>query len=42
MKLAFKIAVRFLKSSKAQTIFIIIGIAVGVSVQIFIGTRASS
>ena len=38
MKLAFKIAVRFLKSSKAQTIFIIIGIAVGVSVQIFIGT----
>ena len=38
MKLAFKIALRFLKSSKAQTIFIVIGIAVGVSVQIFIGT----
>lgn len=38
MKLAFKIALRFLKSSKAQTILIVIGIAIGVSVQIFIGT----
>ncbi|MBC8060476.1 MAG: ABC transporter permease [Clostridiaceae bacterium] len=38
MKLAFRIALRFLKSSKGQTIFIIMGIAVGVSVQIFIGT----
>lgn len=38
MKLAFKIALRFLKSSRVQTIFIIIGIAVGVSVQIFIGS----
>ena len=38
MKLAFKIALRFLKSSKGQTILIVVGIAIGVSVQIFIGT----
>ncbi|WP_425448366.1 ABC transporter permease [Dethiothermospora halolimnae] len=38
MRLPFKIAFRFLKSNKAQTIFIILGIAVGVSVQIFIGS----
>ncbi len=38
MKLAFKIAVRFLKSSKGQTALIVLGIAVGVSVQIFIGS----
>jgi len=38
MKLAFKIALRFLKSSKGQTILITVGIAIGVSVQIFIGT----
>lgn len=38
MRLAFKIAVRFLKSSKGQTILIALGIAVGVSVQIFIGS----
>lgn len=38
MKLAFKIAVRFLKSNKGQTILIALGIAVGVSVQIFIGS----
>lgn len=38
MKLAFKIAVRFLRSSKGQTILIALGIAVGVSVQIFIGS----
>ena len=37
MKLAFKIAVRFLKSGKGQTILIALGIAIGVSVQIFIG-----
>ena len=37
MKIAFKIAVRFLKSTKWQTILIVLGIAVGVSVQIFIG-----
>jgi lipoprotein-releasing system permease protein len=37
MGLAFKIAVRFLKSSKGQTVMIALGIAIGVSVQIFIG-----
>lgn len=38
MKLAFKIALRFLKSSKGQTLLIALGIAIGVSVQIFIGS----
>lgn len=38
MKLAFNIAVRFLKSSKGQTFLIALGIAIGVSVQIFIGS----
>jgi lipoprotein-releasing system permease protein len=38
MKLPFKIAVRFLKSTKGQTLLIVIGIAIGVSVQIFIGS----
>lgn len=38
MKLPFKIAIRFLKSSKGQTILITTGIAIGVSVQIFIGS----
>lgn len=38
MKLPFKIAVRFLKSTKGQTALIALGIAVGVSVQIFIGS----
>ena len=38
MTLPFKIAVRFLKSSKGQTALIALGIAVGVSVQIFIGS----
>ncbi|QWC00452.1 ABC transporter permease [Mycoplasmatota bacterium] len=37
MKLAFNIAKRFLLSAKKQTIVIILGIAVGVSVQVFIG-----
>ncbi|WP_461206819.1 ABC transporter permease [Clostridium sp. DL1XJH146] len=37
MKLPFKIAIRFLKSSKGQTVLIALGIAIGVSVQIFIG-----
>lgn len=36
--LPFKIGWRFLKSSKVQTILIILGIAVGVSVQVFIGS----
>jgi lipoprotein-releasing system permease protein len=38
MRLPFKIAVRFLKSSKGQTALIAFGIAIGVSVQIFIGS----
>jgi lipoprotein-releasing system permease protein len=38
MKLAFQIATRFLKSGKIQTFMIILGIAVGVSVQVFIGS----
>lgn len=37
MKLAFKIAIRFLKTAKWQTILIGLGIAIGVAVQIFIG-----
>jgi lipoprotein-releasing system permease protein len=41
MKLAFNIAVRFLKSGKIQTLFIILGIGVGVSVQVFIGALIS-
>ncbi len=38
MKLGLKIALRFLKSNKGQTILIILGIAIGVSVQVFIGS----
>ena len=38
MKLSFQIAVRFLKSNIGQTIIIILGIGVGISVQIFIGS----
>ena len=38
MKLAFSIAIRFLKSSKGQTALIVIGIMIGVAVQIFIGS----
>lgn len=38
MSFPFKVAVRFLKSNKGQTILIILGIAIGVSVQVFIGT----
>lgn len=38
MKLPLKIATRFLSASKGQTILIILGIAIGVSVQIFIGS----
>lgn len=37
MKLSFSIAIRFLRSGRGQTALIAIGIAVGVSVQIFIG-----
>jgi len=38
MKLAFQIAWRFLSSAKKQTFIIILGISVGVSVQVFIGS----
>ena len=38
MKLALMIATRFLKDNKGQTLLIILGIAIGVSVQIFIGS----
>jgi lipoprotein-releasing system permease protein len=38
MMLPFKIAVRFLTSNKGQTALIALGIAVGVAVQIFIGS----
>lgn len=38
MKLAFSIAKRFLWSGKTQTFMIILGIAIGVSVQVFIGS----
>lgn len=37
MRLAFKIALRFLSSGKGQTVLIALGISVGVAVQIFIG-----
>ncbi len=41
MKLSFQIAKRFLSYNKAQTILIILGIAIGISVQIFIGLLIS-
>ncbi len=41
MKLAFQIAKRFLLSAKRQTIVIILGIGVGISVQVFIGSLIS-
>jgi len=37
-----KIALRFLKSGRTQTLFILLGIAVGVSVQIFLGSLITS
>jgi lipoprotein-releasing system permease protein len=40
--LPFRIAVRFLRKSLAQTILIVCGIAVGISVQIFIGSLITS
>lgn len=40
--LSFKVAVRFLKSGRAQTILIIAGIAIAVSVQIFVGLLIDS
>ncbi|WP_258006272.1 hypothetical protein [Mesotoga sp. B105.6.4] len=38
MRLAFSIAMRFLSSSKTQTLLIVMGIAIGVSVQVFISS----
>ena len=38
MILGYRIAIRFLKSNLGQTFLIILGIAIGVSVQIFIGS----
>jgi lipoprotein-releasing system permease protein len=35
--LSLKIALRFLKSSKTQTILIILGLSIGIAVQIFVG-----
>lgn len=41
MKLSFQIAKRFLASAKRQTLIIILGISVGISVQVFIGSLIS-
>ena len=38
MKLAFSIAMRFLKFSKVQTFVIVVGIVIGVAVQVFVGS----
>lgn len=38
MRFALRIAFRFLSSNKAQTLLIVLGIAIGVSVQVFIGS----
>lgn len=40
--LPFRIALRFLKSSKAQTVLVVLGISIGVSVQVFVGTLIGS
>ena len=37
-----KIAIRFLTSSRAQTVLIVLGIAIGVSVQVFVGSLIDS
>jgi lipoprotein-releasing system permease protein len=37
MNLSLKLALRFLKSNKGQTVLIISGIAVAVAIQLFIG-----
>ena len=42
MNYELKIALRFLKSGRTQTLFILLGIAVGVSVQIFLGSLITS
>ncbi|MDH3366137.1 MAG: ABC transporter permease [Thermoplasmata archaeon] len=40
--LPLKIALRFMRSSRAQTILVVIGISIGVSVQVFVGTLIGS
>ncbi len=42
MRFELKMALRFMASGKSQTIFIIVGIAVGVAVQIFLGALITS
>lgn len=42
MSYELKIALRFLKSGKTQTLFILLGIAIGVAVQIFLGSLITS
>src|SRR6056297_4064398 len=42
MSFAFRVAWRFLKSDKKQTLLIILGIAIGISVQIFVGLLIDS
>lgn len=42
MKYELKIALRFLRSGKTQTLFILMGIAVGVAVMIFLGSLITS
>lgn len=40
--LSWKVAIRFLRSSRGQTILIVLGIAVGVAVQVFVGSLIGS
>jgi len=40
--LSFRIAVRFLKSGKTQTILIVVGIAIAISIQVFVGLLLDS
>ena len=39
---SFKIALRFLKSGRAQTVLIVVGIAIALSVQVFVGALIGS
>ncbi|MCJ7489653.1 MAG: FtsX-like permease family protein [Thermoplasmata archaeon] len=40
--LPLKIALRFMRSSRAQTVLVVLGISIGVSVQVFVGTLIGS
>jgi lipoprotein-releasing system permease protein len=42
LKFELKVALRFMRSGKSQTLFIIVGIAIGVAVQIFLGSLITS